>query len=81
MRISQVYGFLREAEDFAPAGERLVRYVYGGARGGTARRGEGRGGGRGDEVMTVMAILKHNILWDRNTSRCVGCSRNYDDGR
>lgn len=62
--VSGVYGnltgvwFSKRAEDFAP-GRTFVRSscTWGCAR--RTREGRGRGG-----VMTMMAILKHNILWD-----------------
>lgn len=64
--------FSKRAEDFAP-GRTFVRsfVMYVGVRATHKGEGEGRG------VMTMMAILKHNILWDD-----VGVVQAlYDDGR
>lgn len=71
MGISQVHGFLRERRTSSP-GRTFVRYVRG-VRGG--RVGERK---RIGDYMTMMAILKHNILCGTR-KRDVG--RQYDGGR
>lgn len=71
MGISQVHGFLRERRTSSPG--RNVRSLCTGVRGG--RVGERK---RIGDYMTMMAILKHNILCGTR-KRDVG--RQYDGGR